>query len=176
MDSQRDTIANAENAREGYQAAIALWTYQGTLNWSRFNVMLTANSIIIAVIGIAFSSGHPLPGLSFVGIYWAVFPMLGLALCVAWLSLVVRGEKWHQYWGKSACELEEKYLNDAVKMVARARLLSGGEPISLVIGGEHTSMRMGYFSRMAQSQKWVPYLVIGVFAVAYSVIWVFSSL
>ena len=42
-----------ENARAGYQAAIDLWTFSSAQGWERFNIMLTANSILIAAIGLS---------------------------------------------------------------------------------------------------------------------------
>ena len=41
-----------EDLRLGYQSAIALWTYEGNLVWSKFNAMLVANSVVAAIIGL----------------------------------------------------------------------------------------------------------------------------
>ena len=46
-DEEKQQYQNiSENAQIGYQVAVSLWTYQGSLNWNRFNVMLTANTHI----------------------------------------------------------------------------------------------------------------------------------
>jgi len=45
-----------EDARIDYQVATTLWTYEGQLVWSKFNAMLVANSIVLAVIGLGISS------------------------------------------------------------------------------------------------------------------------
>jgi hypothetical protein len=171
-------VIRAENARVGYQSAIALWTYQGNLNWSRFNVMLTANSIILAVIGVAFTSQRSLPvftlslpllGLVSLPVSTRLLPLLGLFLCAAWFLLTVRGYDFQRYWSRSALELEEKYLANSVKTVSRSRPYGKGEEILLEIGGESIPLRMGLWSRFAESQRRISYLVIVVFAVLYVV-------
>lgn len=46
--------ARIENARVGYQVATNLWVYEGTTIWSKFNALLVANSIILAMVGLSF--------------------------------------------------------------------------------------------------------------------------
>jgi len=45
-----DSDQATENAKVGYQVAIELWIYEGELVWSKFNVMLVANSIVLALV------------------------------------------------------------------------------------------------------------------------------
>jgi hypothetical protein len=106
--------ATHENARVGYRVAVDLWTYQGNLNWNRFNVMLAANSIILSVIGVVLSSQ------SFLPVFEVLFPAIGIVLCIVWAFLMVRGFDYHKYWSSQARELEEEYLSDVVKIVSDA--------------------------------------------------------
>lgn len=179
MSKSKEPVENAaateENARVGYQAAITIWTYQGDLNWNRFNVMLVANSIILAIVGVAFTSQHPLPmltvtlpilGLVSLPVFTALLPLLGLVLCVAWFLLTMHGYDFQAYWADSALELEERYLANSVRTVLRSKLFGQGKPISLEIGGKSIPRHMGLLSRLG-SQRWISYLVIIVFIILY---------
>ena len=53
---ERDDKNTLENARVGYTKAVDLWIYMGGEVWSRFNVMLVANSIVLAAVGILASA------------------------------------------------------------------------------------------------------------------------
>jgi amino acid permease len=167
MSEDKEALDNApdeEVARIGYEAALGLWTYQGTLNWNRFNVMLVANSIILAVVGISFTSQHPLP------VFTILLPILGLVLCVAWFFLTVRGYDFQTYWALSARELEERYFANTIKTLARAGHFGQGMAVSIEIDGKTITQRTSIWSRLARSQKWISYLVIVVFMVLYAAI------
>ena len=84
-----------------YRTAIDFWIYQGQLNWNRFNVMLVANSILIAVIGSLVASEKPIPVLTM------LLAVLDLCLSAAWAVLTLRGFDYHKYWGFWAWELEQ---------------------------------------------------------------------
>lgn len=135
-----------ENARVGYQVAVDLWTFQSSLNWNRFNAMLTANSIITAVIGLVLYSQ---PSLAILKIG---FPLVGLWLCSLWVFLTVRGSDFHMYWKSQACELEEKYLSNVLSTVSGAQSIRFS-PLSK--------------SRLGRSQDVVIYGVIAAFASVY---------
>ena len=143
-----DAVA-LENARVGYEVAVSLWTYQGSLNWNRFNAMLTANGVIVSVIGFVLSSESRLTGFA------VVLPVVGLVLCALWAVFAARGFVYHKYWSSRARELEERYLAPAVRTVSRARPPSkGGE-----VGFKGLS-RLG-------GQREVTYAVIGIYAVVF---------
>jgi hypothetical protein len=165
-----------EKAWAGFQAAIALWIYQGQLNWNRFNVMLVANSLIIAIIGSVFSSQRPLP-------YLAIALALGgIGLCVAWVLLTARGFDYHRYWGLCAWELEEQHLSDVVTIVSRLdSFRNGGEVAFQIRQGETKNdekttkkYRLGKLSKV--SQRLITYSVIVAFAIAYLVVVVYDIL
>jgi hypothetical protein len=142
-----------ENARIGYQVAVNLWTFQSNLNWGRFNAMLTANSIITAVIGIVLTNQSSLIILKI------LLPIVGLVFCTLWVFLMTRGRDYHRYWISQACELEEKYLSNAVSTV------SG-------IASKDKKQKKIQFSRLSRSkigssQDVSIYAVILAFAVVY---------
>lgn len=112
-----------ENVRVGYKAAIDLWNTSGTQNWSRFNAMLVANSVILAVIGNV--TVDDLMG-------WQVRVALtgvGLVLCVCWRGAVDRGLTYQDHYVAGALELERHLA-----------------PVSSVQDGSH--LQMAGFSRM----------------------------
>lgn len=91
---------DAENTRAGYHAAVSLWTYEGSVIWARYNAMLVANSIVMAVVGVALTSGDSEVELAM------VMTVAGLFLCGAWALLNRRGFAYHERWIRSARELE----------------------------------------------------------------------
>ena len=110
--------------------------------------MLTANSIITAVVGIVLFSQR---SRSFLGI---LLPIVGLLFCVFWYFLMVRGRDYHKYWASQACDLEEKYLSDAVSVV------------SGMVSKEEARRRIR-LSRFSVSRSIAIYGVILAFAVIY---------
>ena len=143
-----DAVA-LENVRVGYEVAVNLWTYQGNLNWNRFNAMLTANGVIVSVIGFVLSSESRLTAFA------VVLPMVGLVLCALWTVFAARGFAYHKYWGLQARELEESYLAPAVRTVCRAKSPEKGGEVAL-----KGLSRLG-------GQKEVTYAVIGIYAVVF---------
>ena len=141
-----------ENALIGYQMAISLWTFQGEQSWARFNIMLVANSIVIAVIGLAFTSQRP------VAVFTLLLPIVGLLLCGIWFAHTRREAEYSDYDILSARELEEKYLSDPVKTVSRGGLFAEGATVTIEIGGKTTQLRMGRLARSLRAKaaaKWV---------------------
>jgi hypothetical protein len=65
-----------DNARTGYQVAIDMWGEMGNEVWAKFNVMLVANSIVIAVVGVVLTSPRVSPTLTI------FLPVVGIILCL----------------------------------------------------------------------------------------------
>jgi hypothetical protein len=93
-----------ESARVGYQVAIQLRNYEGSMVWARYSVMMTANSIIIGGTILVLTR---IPQLSILA--WAL-PIVGLLTCIAWLILTWGGMAYFRYLTLSARELEERFL------------------------------------------------------------------
>jgi len=74
-----------ENARSGFDAAVALWTSEGDMIWSKFAGMMAAHAILIAAIGLAFSTES-----RDLRILVVALAMLGVFLGVAWLLITSR--------------------------------------------------------------------------------------
>ena len=162
-----DNDQATENAKVGYQVAIELWTYEGELVWSKFNAMLVANSIVLALIGFTLNSNQ-LPQVLAVGM-----PVAGLLLCLAWFLLTKRGFDNYVYWILSARELEERHLAPIVRTVSRGAYLADGGKVEIAVGGKSRKYQMGWFSRLLRAE-WSAYLVIIVFAVMYVLLWIYK--
>jgi len=108
--ANRNASDRKEDARVGYQVAVSLWTYEGEQNWARFNVMLVANSIIIAVLGLAATS--QLSNQGSLGPLSVVLSVVGLLLSAAWFLITVRGFDYQKY-----------SVHHENKATARARLI-----------------------------------------------------
>jgi hypothetical protein len=88
----------------GYQAILNLYMHEGNLLWNRYNVMLVANSVMIAIIGILFSN---IPANKWLLVLLIV---CGAVLSVFWFSLTNQGF-WtcrHYYW--AAIDIETRFL------------------------------------------------------------------
>jgi len=156
-----------EDARIDYQVATTLWTYEGQLVWSKFNAMLVANSIVLAVIGLGISSQLELP------IFTIGMPIAGLFFCAMWFLVTKRGFDNYVYWIRSARELEERHLTDIVETVSRGGDFAAGKEVQLTINGETRKYRMSWFGRLLKVE-WASYLIIGVFAVIYLIILIYN--
>lgn len=149
-----------QNALVAYQVAIDLWAHAGEEVWDRFNVMLVANSIIIAVIGLAITGQRALPAIT------VLLPLIGIVLCALWFVMMKRGFDYQVYFILSARELEEKYLADPVSVLSRGAVFANGKAISLEVAGGSTTHRMSLWSRLMTAQR-ASYAVIIVFVVVY---------
>jgi len=153
----------AENARVGYEAAIQMWYYYGEVLWQKYNALLVANSIVIAAIGFVSIGQDTFSALSL------ILPVLGLILCATWFLIAVRGVAYHMYFMHSAREIEEEYLANEVKSLARGKLYGDGKWIKLRLGGEPKCChQMSRWARLAKTRT-LSYIVILMFALIYLV-------
>ncbi len=156
---EKETIRR-ENARVGYQAAIDIWTYEGEVIWARTNIMLLANSIILATVGLVLISQHPL----FVLVI--SLSIVGVMLCIIWFLTIKRAFEYQQFWILSARELEEQYLSDPVQTLFRGGSFGKGHSIPINIDGSLQNLRISKLSRTFK-QKWSNYTIISVFVLVY---------
>jgi hypothetical protein len=152
-------MSRNENVRAGYQAAISLWIFEEERVWNIFNVMLVANSILVALIGLSATATPQRPLPIFV-------PIIGLILCVAWFLLAKRGFDYRIYWVLSAREFEEKYLADSVKIASRGASFADGKPVQFEIAGKPLTFRLSMWSRLFRAAQ-VSYVIIIVFVIMY---------
>jgi hypothetical protein len=112
-----------ETARTGYQAAITLWAYEGSLIWSKFTAMVYVNTFIVLAISVIISVKPVLKSASI------ALAAIGVILCTAWLAIMRRSFFYHDYWVASARGLEQ--LLKPLKTVSQGKLLSEGRKIDL---------------------------------------------
>jgi hypothetical protein len=158
--SERKGDLDIEDARIGYQIAVDLWTYEGEQNWARFNVMLVANSVIIAVIGLAVTNQEPLPSISF------GMSVVGLILCITWFLIMKRGFDYQNYYVMSAREIEERFLAHIVKTISRGGAFAEGQPVTIEIGGKPKDLQLSWWSRRARAVH-ISEIVILIFTTIY---------
>lgn len=165
LDTPQDPAENDKewkNASIGYQMAISLWAYQGQQVGARFNIMLVANSIVIAAIALALTSR------SSMSVFTKILPIAGVFLCIFWFLLMKRETKYADYYIKSACELEENYLAPVVT-VSRGALLAKGREVTLKCGCKDEPFQMDCWARLLRA-KTIFYLVIVLFILLYAAI------
>jgi hypothetical protein len=106
-----------EDARVAYKAAIDLWITSSNQLWARFNVMLFANSILLAItVQFAVENKLALPGLWY--LLYLPLPVLGIALCCMWFAVISRGLQYQNYYVKAARDLEKAHLSPTVTVVS----------------------------------------------------------
>jgi hypothetical protein len=158
-----------DNARVGYGVATSLWTYDGNLIWTRFDAMLVANSIVIATTGVLLSVGGSKDWIAF------AFPFAGLAICVLWWAMMVRGFDYYKYWIYSAKELEERYLSGQIKTVSRGGVFADGKKVYFHLNEGETAHEMRPWGRIKVEH--LAKFVVLVFASIYVTIlvWLFAA-
>lgn len=165
QDSPQEPAENdkkRKNILTGYQAAINLWMYQGEQVWARFNIMLVANSIVVAAIALAITSQDPLP------IFTEFLPIVGIILCVFWFLLIKRESEYADYYINSARELEEQYLAP-IKTVSRGGSFGNGRKVILKIHGKEKPFQMSCWARLCKA-KTISNFVILIFILLYATI------
>ena len=111
------------NMRIGYQVAANLYMQENQVTWARFNVMLAANSIILAATGVAAGGANRLLALAL------ILPIVGLSLCGIWRRMMKRGFDYHDVWRDAALRLERRYLSQhVITLEAGERLRSRAVP------------------------------------------------
>lgn len=157
-----------ENARMGYQMAIGMWAHCGDEVWSRFNVMLVAHSVIVAVIGSAILNKNPSMTLAI------VLSITGLLFCILWAIMMERAFAYQNYFLFSARELEESGAVTPVKTISRGKDFGRIDEILGLKKGTLLSDIRQWLHRNINAQK-ASYLVIGIFGIIY-IISIFAML
>jgi len=161
--SKSEEEQRMEKARIGYSTAMGLVGLVSQEIYSRFNAMLTANSIIIAIIGWTLTSERSLPPIL------AIFlPIVGLSLCFLWFLFTNHGVYWQNVFRKKAIELEKNFFSDTFQL------------ISLVVteSPEPSDKKSSEIPRLV---RWFPFhrtsrILIIVFAIVYVVMLLYQIL
>jgi len=156
------SVDRLENARVGYQTTLTIWIAQTRMMWSRFNVMIVANSIILGAINLTIGDNHPLSAS-----FTRPLCLVGLVVSLAWLNAYRRACQDNSYLLSSARELES-YLVDPVVTISRGAMFSEGNEVTLTIDGEKKKLRLSWLARtqLAKTESF-SYFVIAVFMVLY---------
>ena len=103
-----DKITNA------YQAAVELWKLASQQIYSRFAAMLTGNSIIVAIIGLAVTARIDIPR-------WLLLGLIigGFVICVVWAFFVFQGVRVENHYRKKAEEFEGKAIPNGKQIAIR---------------------------------------------------------
>lgn len=156
---EEDTFT-IENARIGYQAAIEMWAHCGDEAWSRFNVMLVAHSILIAIAGSALLKDAPLVSLTF------VLSAAGIVLSALWAIMMERAFAYQNYFLISARDIEESGGMAPITTISRGKNFQDIESFL-----EQKSRRsLGRFRKSVHKHIYAEkasYMVITVFGVIY---------
>jgi len=103
-----------DRATNAYRMAIELWKLGSDQVHSRLNAMLTANSIIIAVSGLAIASQAKIPSTLII-----VLIAGGLTLCIVWGFFVFHGVRVENYYRKKTEEFEKMAIPKGTQLLIR---------------------------------------------------------
>lgn len=95
------TDEELERASQAYRAAIELWKLGSEQVHSRLSAMLTANSIIIAVSGLAIANKTQIPAELIVALIGG-----GFLLCLVWGFFVFHGIRVESHYRRKTVEFE----------------------------------------------------------------------
>jgi hypothetical protein len=103
-----------ERAGQAYRAAIELWKLGSEQVHSRLSALLTANSIIIAVSGLAIANKTQIPSELIVALIGG-----GLLLCLVWGFFVFHGIRLENYYRRKTLEFEAMVIPKDTSLAIR---------------------------------------------------------
>ena len=103
---------------EAFETIRQLYAYEGTVTWNRYNVMLVANSIIVAGISLFWKNGEPLMA--------GFLIVAGLAVCALWSQLTHIGFRMQRAYLTWAEEFETHKPAEAARIFTRAAKVCHG--------------------------------------------------
>jgi hypothetical protein len=108
------TDQDLERASQAYRAAYELWKLGSDQVHSRLSAMLTANSIIIAVSGLAIANKSQIPSELIIALIGG-----GLLLCLVWGFFVFLGVRVENYYRRKTLEFEAMVLPKGTTLAIR---------------------------------------------------------
>jgi hypothetical protein len=90
---------------EKYKVAIDRNVMESDVMWTRYNAMLTINSILIGGLGFIISNETSI-------FFQIIFSFIGVIISCIWLSMTSRGFQWLVFWIEEARHIEENHLKD----------------------------------------------------------------
>jgi hypothetical protein len=151
-------LIGGDDRRSAYEIAVQLLIYESELAWSRFNVLLVANSIIISGIGL-FSLNRQAE-------LAVLLSALGAIACVLLGIVINRGMDFYSYWEAAACELEADSALE-LQIISRSVRFRRGERLTFNIAGRSSRLRLGW--RWVRSRR-VTNVLILLFVLVYTVL------
>jgi hypothetical protein len=109
--TKRGNTEATENIKFGYPILAQVIGLVSQEIYSRFNAMLTANSIIIALIGLLLINKST----SFLLLLSLLLSIIGLILCVVWGFFNYHGVYWQDKYKKEAKRIE-KFFHDGFQI------------------------------------------------------------
>jgi hypothetical protein len=128
--SSEHSVAELENARAGYQAAVSLMAYEGNLVWARYGLMVLVHTIILTAIGLTSGAQQLTRTVTMIGL-----SLVGLMLCAVWWRVNDIGFHYFFYWLFAARELEERYLTP-VQTLSRGIPSKKNEATTFILFGK----------------------------------------
>jgi len=122
MAERKNHTAKKDNdfikAEIGYRTGVQLVGLVSQEIYSRFSAMLTANSIILGIIGLVYTSTIVIIVKTFI---LFTLSIIGLIFCGIWFSFNEHGIHYQKKFRKEVTRLEEKYFNDTFKLMIETK-------------------------------------------------------
>ena len=108
-------MSKEEDTRTAYEVAAGMYMAENQLTWDRFNVMLVANSVVLAGAGVAGDEDNLFrPAV-------VSLPIIGILLCIMWILMMDRGFRYHDHWRNSAKLIEDDLsIDEKMKTIKNA--------------------------------------------------------
>jgi len=109
-----DARTTREDVRVAYKTAVDLWITSTNQTWARFNVLLLANSILVAIGQFVVANK-----LAVSELWFLVFPISGFFLCCLWGAVLSRGLQYETCYRKAVQEIEQTHLSPTMAIVSK---------------------------------------------------------
>ncbi|MBA3011051.1 MAG: hypothetical protein KJ658_08020 [Proteobacteria bacterium] len=164
---EKKTEDNIENIRIGYQSAIDMWAHCGDEAWSRFNVMLVAHGILIAIAGSALLKNPPFIILTL------ILTIAGLFLSFLWVIMMERAFAYQSYFLFVARDFEENGTMAPVETILEGRKFDDIETFLSSKGRPMPGKLLKWIHKKISAEN-ASYLVILIFTLIYLALFVVS--
>ena len=159
-----------DNIKLAYQSAVSLKSYEGSLVWSRFGVMLTINTIILSLVGLLISKSGFETEFS---LWFILLSIFGLLFAVIWWQMTSRGFAMVTYYTLVAREAEDR-LGNGIDIFTRGNKFRKNMTVEFDLKDKNDPLRnfqRPLHSRYIRTEK-AAYLTIELISLVYLLIFV----
>ena len=160
LNKESSLYSDRDDTKIAHQTVCTMYTHEAQLVWHRYNVLLVANSILLAIIGIISSKN------SLSLIFSISLPVVGFVLCIIWHSMTKKGFAATVHWAWEAERIESS-LPEIMRAFSNRRNRINGASVTYTVGNKTRLVRNSWLSRHIFSIHRLSYAIIWLFGIIY---------